>query len=200
MKTDTHLYTLTRNEFAKQEGKSRDVIKKRMKVGLYKDEYIFINGQYKFKSYLVKEGMGVNKDSSPPKLLEVSPSKKPKVNRGGHEVAVRKGRYPNVAFAQHNHMKKLIALRGKLTPEELSMVPTVELMVKQERRKQLQENLEVSRGRPNDLFKNYGCGVFNLGSNKGYGSKEYLGGAVDFNDRRFEPTNRGKPDKKKFYY
>ena len=36
-------------------------------------------------------------------------------------------------FAEHNHMKKMLALRGKMTPEELAMVPDVEKMVKQER-------------------------------------------------------------------
>ena len=141
MKTDTHLYTLSRSQFAKQQGKSRDAIKKAMKRGYYKDEYIFIDGQYKFKNLEGEKGARANHGLSP---VASSPLK-PKVNRGGHEVAVRKGRYPNVAFAQHNHMKKLIALRGKLSAEELALVPTIEHLVKHERRQMLQKELELNQ-------------------------------------------------------
>ena len=37
----------------------------------------------------------------------------------------------------------MLALRGKMTPEELAMVPDVEKMVKQERQKQLREEYEA---------------------------------------------------------
>ena len=40
-------------------------------------------------------------------------------------------------------MKKMLALRGKMTPEELAIVPDVERMVKQERQKQLREEYEA---------------------------------------------------------
>ena len=48
IKTDDHLYTLTRGEFAKEIGKSTDCVKKNMKRGKYKDLYIFKNNQYLF--------------------------------------------------------------------------------------------------------------------------------------------------------
>ena len=137
MKTDEHLYTLTRLEFAKNIGKSKEAVKKDMMRGKYKDLYIFKNGQYYFKS---REAVRDIKGLSP---LNLYPVKKSKINRGGHESAVRKGRYPNNAFAEHNHMKKMLALRGKMTPEELAMVPDVERMVKQERQKQLREEYEA---------------------------------------------------------
>ena len=137
MKTDDHLYTLTRLEFAKNIGKSKEAVKKDMMRGKYKDLYIFKNGQYYFKS---REAVRDIKGLSP---LNLYPVKKSKINRGGHESAVRKGRYPNNAFAEHNHMKKMLALRGKMTPEELAMVPDVERMVKQERQKQLREEYDA---------------------------------------------------------
>ena len=137
METDTHLYTLTRLEFAKTIGKSKEAVKKDMQRGKYKNLYIFKDGKYYFKS---REAVRENKGLSP---VDLYPVKKSKINRGGHESAVRKGRYPNNAFAEHNHMKKMIALRGKMTPEELAMVPDVERMVKQERQKRLQEEYEA---------------------------------------------------------
>ena len=100
MLTDEHLYTLTRTEFAKAIGKSREAVKKDMQRGKYKQLYIFKNGQYYFKT---REGVRENKGLSP---VDLYPVKKSKVNRGGHESAVRKGRYPNNAFAEHNHTKR----------------------------------------------------------------------------------------------
>ena len=52
MKTDEHLYTLTRTEFAKEIGKSREAVKIGMRRGKYKDLYIFKDGKYFFKSSL----------------------------------------------------------------------------------------------------------------------------------------------------
>ena len=52
MLTDEHLYTLTRTEFAKAIGKSREAVKKDMQRGKYKQLYIFKNGQYYLKTYV----------------------------------------------------------------------------------------------------------------------------------------------------
>ncbi len=197
MKTDEHLYTISRTEFAKEIGKSREAVKIGMKRGKYTDLYIFKNGKYFFKS---KEAVREKHDLLP---LQVYPVK-PKVNRGNHEVAVKKGSYPNLAFANHNHMKKMIALRGQMTPEELALVPTVERMVKQERQKQLQESLELptSRYRPSSTTRSNtfsSNGIYHAGSNKGYGSPGYLGNTYR-DSRSYEATNRGKKINKKGPY
>jgi len=153
MKTDEHLYTISRTEFANEIGKSREAVKKAMSRGKYQDLYIFKNGKYFFKT---REAVGENIALSP---LKLSPSKI-KINRGGHESAVKKGRYPNQAFANHNHMKKMISLRGRMNAEELALVPTVEAMVKEQRRKDLREQdntLRNTRGHTiNNNFKRYG--------------------------------------------
>ena len=49
LKTDENLYTLTRLEFAKTIGKSKNAVKIDMKRGKYKDLYIFKNGQVLFQ-------------------------------------------------------------------------------------------------------------------------------------------------------
>ena len=51
-------------------------------------------------------------------------------------------------------MKKLLALRGRMSPEELALVPQVEQKVKEERKKQLTENISLTRSQPNTNFKN----------------------------------------------
>ena len=176
MKTDEHLYTLTRTEFAKEIGKSREAVKIGMRRGKYKDLYIFKDGKYFFKS---RDRVGAKQDLSP---LILYPAKR-KIRRGGHEAAVKKGRYPNTAFAEHNHMKKMIALRGKMTPQELAMVQTVERMVKEERQKQLRD--EYYANKPTFAPSiNYGQMLT----------------ARDLERTKYEPTNRGTKKPTKYYY
>lgn len=193
MKTDEYLYTISRTEFAKEMGKSREAVKIGMKRGKYTDLYIFKNGKYFFKS---KEAVREKHDLLP---LQVYPVK-PKVNRGNNEVAVKKGSYLNAAFAEHNHMKKMIALRGKMSAEELALVPTVERMVKQERQKQLQENLELTSSKPQGYSKNYGTSLINM-SNAGYNDAGYHNGRDHVNTpSKYRSTNRGRNIYKKGPY
>ena len=180
MQTDEHLYTLTRSQFAKEIDKSREAVKKDMMRGKYKDLYIFKNNQYYFKS---REAVRENKALSPVNLYPV----KRKINRGGHESAVRKGRYPNRAFAERNHMKKFIALRGKLSPKELAMVPDVERMVRQEREKQIRDTLYTPRGDTRSQ----------TGMRRGVGM--HMQTQSEMRRWDYEPTRRGK-DKIKEYY
>ena len=100
-KTDEHLYTISRSEFAKQIGKSREAVKIAMRRGKYSDQYIYKNGKYFFKA---QEGVRPNQEKSPPELIKMYPLKRER-NRGKHDIAVKKGRYPNRAFEEHNTMK-----------------------------------------------------------------------------------------------
>jgi hypothetical protein len=180
MLTDEHLYTLTRSEFAKEIGKSREAVKKDMMRGKYKELYIFKNNQYYFKT---REAVRENKVLSPMNLYPL----KRKINRGNHENAVKKDRYPNRAFAEHNHMKKMLALRGKLSPEELAMVPDIERLVRQERQRQIRDTLETP----------------GVNSRRQRGMRVGVGMRMQTQDemRRwdFEPTRRGKNEVKEYY-
>ena len=183
MKTDEHLYTLTRTEFAKEIGKSREAVKKAMKRGKYKDLYIFKNNQYYFKT---RETVRSTKG---PMSVNLYPVKR-KINRGGHESAVKKGRYPNLAFANRNHMQKMIALRGKMSPEELAMVPDVERMVRQEREKQIRDNtLETHRENTQSQ----------TGMRRGVGTYGGMQTPSQMSRWNYEPTNRGKNKIKEYY-
>jgi hypothetical protein len=181
MQSDEHLYTLTRSEFAKEIGKSREAVKKDMKRGKYKDLYIFKNNQYYFKTReAVREMKG-------PKPVNLYPVKR-KINRGGHESAVRKGRYPNRFFAERNHMQKMIGLRGKMSPEELAMVPDVERMVRQERQKQIRDTLEGTPG---------GNTRSQTGMRRGVGM--HMQTPSEMRRWDYEPTRRGKKEVKEYY-
>ena len=85
---------------------------------------------------------------------------------------------------------------GKMTPEELAMVPDVEKMVKQERQKQLREEYEAKLP-PRDHTKrnpysNYTSGLINY-SNPGYDSPYFHNGrAHHLQPTNFQETNRGK--------
>lgn len=180
MLTDEHLYILTRSQFAKEIGKSREAVKKDMMRGKYKDLYIFKNNRYYFKT---REAVRENKSLFPVNLYPV----KRKINRGGHESAVRKGRYPNRAFAERNHMKKFIALRGKLSPKELAMVPDIERLVQQEREKQIRDTLEtpgVNTRRQRGM--RVGVGM-------------HMQTQSEMRRWDFEPTKRGKNEVKEYY-
>jgi len=180
MQSDEHLYTLTRSQFAKEIDKSRQAVKKDMKRGKYKDLYIFKNNQYYFKT---REAVRSTKGSMPVNLYPV----KRKINRGGHESAVKKGRYPNRAFAEHNHMKKFIALRGKLSPKELAMVPDVERMVRQEREKQIRDTLETPRGNTRSQ----------TGMRRGVGM--HMQTPSEMRRWDYQPTRRGENKIKEYY-
>ena len=151
-----------------------------MTRGKYKDLYIFKNNQYYFKS---REAVRSNKTLSPVNLYPV----KRKINRGGHESAVKKGRYPNRAFAEHNHMKKMLALRGKMTPEELAMVPDVERMVRAERQKQIRDTLETPRGNTQSQ----------TGMRRGVGM--HMQTQSEMRSWDYQPTKRGKLNPWEYY-
>ena len=140
-KTDEHLYTISRSEFAKQIGKSRESVKIAMRRGKYSDQYIYKDGKYFFKS---REGVRPNQEMSPPELIKMYPLKRER-NRGKHDIAVKKGRYPNRAFEEHNTMKKMIALRGKLTPKQIAMIPKLEREAVEEDRRQSVERAKEKK-------------------------------------------------------
>jgi len=180
METDTHLYTLTRSQFAKEIGKSREAVKKDMQRGKYKELYIFKNNQYYFKT---REAVRDFKDLSPYKL---SPGKR-KINRGNHDNAVRNGNYPNQSFAEHNHMKKYLKARGNLSAKQLNLVPEIERRVKEEEVQQKRKTLE---GTP---------GVNPLGR---HNYKSY-GGMMSQREMQrwdYQPTKRGKDNEDYEYY
>ena len=207
LKTDEHLYTISRSDFAKSIGKSRQAVKKDMMRGKYKDLYIFKNGKYYFKT---KEAVRENYGLSPVSLYPVKTKRK--VNRGNHD---KPGAYSSSTmkrvppqFKVRNAMVKLMSAKGRIRPEDQKYVPMLEKKTEQWLREEKQKSLKVNSmsslsaniNRDNlmdtpgvNQRKSYSMGgLFNAGSTKGYGSPDYLGGPGTDTTRRYKTTNRGK--------
>lgn len=187
LKTDDHLYTISRSEFAKQIGKSREAVKQDMRRGKYRDLYIFKNGKYFFKS---REEVRPNMDLYPVKTYPV----KRKRNRGGHDAAVKKGKYPNAKFAERNAMQRYLAAKGGLTAQELNRVPEIERKLREERRDNDMNTMRQRKAIPaRSEFTSYSSGLFNQ-SNKGYPYTtlaQYTNRDYTVNNDKYRPTNRG---------
>ena len=205
LKTDEHLYTLTRLEFAKNIGKSKNAVKLGMMRGKYKDLYIFKDGKYYFKTKeAVRENYG-------PEPIRTNPVKR-KINRGNHD---KPGAYSSSTmkrvppqFKVRNAMVKLMSAKGRIRPEDQKYVPMLEKKTEQWLREEKQKSLKVNSmsslsaniNRDNlmdtpgvNQRKSYSMGgLFNAGSTKGYGSPDYLGGPGTDTTRRYKTTNRGK--------
>ena len=212
LKTDENLYTLTRLEFAKTIGKSKNAVKIDMKRGKYKDLYIFKNGQYYFKT---KEAVRENIGATP---LYPTPVKR-KINRGNHD---KPGAYSSSTmkrvppqFKVRNAMVKLMSAKGKIKPEDQKYIHIIEKKTEEWLREEKhkfrrvnsmdslsslykQDSLGVTP-RVN-LKKSYYTGLYNAGSTKGYGSPDYMGGPGTDTTRFYKTTNRGPSKPKKGPY
>ena len=168
-------FNLTRSEFANKQQISVDNLKKRMKRGHYKDQYIFENGKYFFSSQeAVRPIIGKSPGINVPR----------KRNRGNHF----KGDYPNLAFQQKNELRMLAKLKHNVDDEVQDLLPEAVQIAKNKKLERLQSSLHApSMGQ----LKNYGTGLINL-SNKGYGTVAYSSPiSHKYEPKKFMSTNRG---------
>lgn len=168
-------FNLTRSEFANKLDISTDTLKKRMKRGHYKDQYIFENGKYFFSTQeAVRPIIGKSPGTNVPR----------KRNRGNHF----KGDYPNSAFQQKNELRMLAKLKHNVDEEVQDLLPEAVQIAKNKKLERLQSSLRApSMGQ----LKNYGTGLINL-SNKGYGSPAYSSPiSHQYEPKKFRATNRG---------
>ena len=211
LKTDENLYTLTRLAFAKTIGKSKNAVKIDMKRGKYKDLYIFKNGQYYFKT---KEAVRENIGATP---LYPTPVKR-KINRGNHD---KPGAYSSSTmkrvppqFKVRNAMVKLMSAKGKIRPEDQKYIHIIEKKTEEWLREEKHKSHRVNSmdslsdnirrdtlgDKPGVNLKSYSSGLFSCGSNKGYGSPDYMGGPGTDTNRFYKTTNRGPSNPKKGPY
>ena len=138
MKNDFFEYTLTRGEFAKRIGKSKEAVRSAMRRGQYADCYRFDGSKYLFKA---PDRPRVGYDSNHGQ--RAMPKKQ--INRGNHY----KANYPNEAFRLHNQ-KKILDKLNKTDPEFVEKVPELEKIHQQQKAEKISTNLE------NAKIKNYG--------------------------------------------
>jgi hypothetical protein len=160
-------FNITRSEFANKLDISTDTLKKRMKRGQYKDQYIFENGKYFFSSQeTVRPIIGQSPGTNVPR----------KRNRGNHF----KGDYPNLAFQQKNELRMLAKLKHNVDEEVQDLLPEAVQIAKNKKLERLQSSL---REQPKGMLKHYGTPLINM-SNKGYGTVSYSSPIA----HRFEPS------------
>ena len=138
MKNDFFEYTLTRGEFSKRIGKTKEAVRSAMRRGQYSDCYRFDGSQYLFKepnrSRVIK-GQNHGQKAMP----------KRQVNRGNHHNA----KYPNEAFRLYNQ-KKILEKLNKTDPGFVSRVPELEKLYQQQKNERIRDQLNKTS------TKNYG--------------------------------------------
>ena len=98
-------FTLSRNEYAKELGKTPNAVRMMMRHGKLSGEYRFDGSKYIFKS---PERPRESYDNDHSNSMKLTTPKK--VNRGNHF----KANYPNEAFKNYNERKKEQALLNKI--------------------------------------------------------------------------------------
>jgi len=162
-----NVYKLSSREFAKSIGISLECLYSRIRRGQYQNLYISKNKLLWFKR--VRPSMNdqnINDNSSEAsRRLNPDPrhSIKPKISvsrerRRGVHAAGKETKYPNYAFQQHNEIKMLARLKGKVSEEVINeIVPeTIKLAqekIYQDKQKRLQQCMAP--------IKYYGKGIYN---------------------------------------
>jgi hypothetical protein len=162
-----NVYKLSSREFAKSIGISLECLYSRIRRGQYKDLYISKNKLLWFKEerpFTVDQSINDNSFLAPcrsnPDPRFSSRSKMPvsRERRRGVHAAGLKTKYPNYAFQQHNEIKMLARLKGKVSEEVINeIVPeTIKLAqekIYQDKQKRLQQCMAP--------IKYYGKGIYN---------------------------------------
>ena len=142
-------FKLTRSEFSQKLGIPTDTLKKRMRRGQYKDQYIFENGKYLFSGD-VKVG---------PKLVvskAISLGTK-KRNRGNHFNSNNPNYKPQ--FQRTNEIRMLAKLKHNVPEDVQELLPDAIEIAKQQKQERLRKSLEQP------IRKQYGSGLINMSSN-----------------------------------
>ena len=140
MKNDFFEYTMTRGEFAKSIGKTKEAVRSAMRRGQYSECYRFDGSQYLFKS--PDRPRAGNGKSHPGNHGQMAMPKR-KINRGNHYNA----KYPNEAFRLYNQ-RKILEKLNKTDADFVKNIPELEKIHQQ----QMQKRIE---SKPTTV-KNYG--------------------------------------------
>ncbi len=162
-----NIYKLSSREFAKSIGISLECLYSRIRRGQYKDLYISENKLLRFKEvrpFTVDQDTNDNsslasRHSSPDPRFSINPkmSVKRERRRGVHAAGL-KTKYPNFAFQQHNEIKMLARLKGKLSEEVINEITPATIKLAQEKLYQEKQRRFHESIKP---VKNYGSGIYN---------------------------------------
>jgi hypothetical protein len=162
-----NIYKLSSREFAKSAGITLECLYSRIRRGQYKDLYISKNKSLWFKEERpFKVDQSINDNSS---LAPCHPSPGPRFyinpkmsvsrerRRGAHAAGL-KTKYPNYAFQQHNEIKMLARLKGKVSEEVINEITPATIKLAQEKLYQDKQRRLYESIKP---IRNYGSGIYN---------------------------------------
>ena len=154
------IFKFTSKEFAKGLGITVECLYSRMRRGQYQGQYISKNNKLFFKKMRPS-----NLDQRPydNKFLAASrplPVKNTtfRTRRRGIVAAGGKTKYPNYAFQQHNEIKMLARLKGKVSEEVINEITPATIKLAQEKLYQDKQRRFYESVKP---VRNYGSGIYN---------------------------------------
>ena len=154
------IFKFTSKEFANDLGITVECLYSRIRRGSYQGQHISKNNKLFFKKMRPSDRDQRLNDNKSPAASRPLPVKNTtfRTRRRGIVAAGGKTKYPNYAFQQHNEIKMLARLKGKvseevineITPEAIKLAQAKVLANKQRR---LMESYKP--------IKNYGSGIYN---------------------------------------
>ena len=153
-------FKLTSREFAESIGITLECLYSRLRRGRYKNLYVSINNLLLFKRMRPSMDDNTNNDNKSPvtSCLIPATSSSQRARRRGVHVAGLKTKYPNYAFQQHNEIKMLARLKGKVSEEVINEITPATIKLAQEKLYQEKQRRFYETIKP---VKNYGSGIYN---------------------------------------
>jgi hypothetical protein len=154
------IFKLTAKEFAKGLNITIECLYSRLRRGKYDSQYISKNNKLLFKRMRPSKPSLRFNDNKSLATSHLSPVKHiiSRSRRRGVHAAGLKTKYPNYAFQQHNEIKMLARLKGKVSEEVINEITPVTIKLAQEKLYQDKQRRFYESIKP---VKNYGSGIYN---------------------------------------
>jgi hypothetical protein len=160
-------FTLTSREFAESLGITLECLYSRIRREQYKDLYISKNKLLLFKRmrpFKVDQITNDNSSKTPcnsnpgPRSFNSPKRSKSRDRRRGVHATGKETKYPNYAFQQHNEIKMLARLKGKVSEEVINEITPAAIKIAQDKVLQDKQRRLRESYKP---IKNYGSGIYN---------------------------------------
>jgi hypothetical protein len=154
------IFKLTAKEFAKGLNITIECLYSRLRRGKYDSQYISKNNKLLFKRMRPFKPSSRSNDNRSLATSHLSPVKNiiSRSRRRGAHVAGLKTKYPNYAFQQHNEIKMLARLKGKVSEEVINEITPATIKLAQEKLFQDKQRRFYESIKP---IRNYGSGIYN---------------------------------------
>lgn len=154
------IFKFTSKEFAKDLGITVECLYSRIRRGSYQGQYISKNNKLFFKKMRPSnpdQRLNDNKSLAASRPLPVKNTTF-RTRRRGIVAAGGKTKYPNYAFRQHNEIKMLARLKGKVSEEVINEITPAAIKIAQDKVLQDKQRRLRESYKP---IKNYGYGIYN---------------------------------------